>query len=155
MNELKKFLEKANMPHTLGTADTKKEKNGSRTITFEDGDWSMEDNFFGGEPYGGQQVVFYKEKPHWLCVYYGRVHDTELSPDVVYDFLREALQYPEEGKPYRGPANYKKDNLEYRNKISGDADNLFGEEEILDKGKQIYWAKYMGGLVDQRSRDSM
>lgn len=155
LQELKAFLVKANMPHANGTANIKKEKNGSRTITFEDGKWSMEDNFFGGEPYGGQQVVFYESKPYWICVYYGQVHDTSDDIDYVYDFLREALQYPEEGKPYRGPACYKKGKLEYQNKLEGVADNYSGKEVILENGKQIYWAKYMGGLVDQRAQDSM
>ena len=155
LQELKAFLLKANLPHANGTANTKKEANGSRTIIFEDGKWSMEDNFFGGEPYGGQQVVFYDKKPYWICVYYGQVTKVDFEPDEVYDFLREALQYPKEGEPYRGPASYKKGNLEYQNKLEGDADSYNGKEVILEGGKQIYWAKYLGGLVDQRAQDSM
>lgn len=152
---LKKFLFKANMPHATGKADIRKEKNNSRTITFRDADWSMEDNFFGGEPYGGQQVVFYKNLPVWICVYYGQVHETIINPDGIYNFLREALQHPPEYRPFRGPDSYKKDNLEYKNEFDGEADNYSGKELILENGKQIYWAKYLGGLVDQRFQDSL
>jgi hypothetical protein len=154
-DNLKKFLLKANMPHAAGTANMRNESNGSRTILFEDGDWSMEDNFYGGEPYGGQQVVFYKGKPYWICVYYGQVSDTSLTPDEVYGFLREALQYPPEDRPFRGPDSYKKGNLEYKNSLEGEANNYSGKEVILENEKEIYWAKYMGGLVDQRFQDSL
>lgn len=154
-SDIEKFLLKANKPHADSTAEMRKEENGSRTILFADGDWSMIDNFFGGEPYGGQQVVFYKKEPVWICVYYGRVLETSLSPDVVYDFLREALQYPDKNKPQRGPESYKKDNLEYRNFQEGDLDDYSGRETILEDGKEIYWAKFMGGLVDQRFKGSL
>ena len=153
--KLKTFLLKANLPHTNGTAQMKTEENGSRTINFSDGDFSMEDNFFGGEPYGGQQVVFYQHEPVWTCVYYGRVLKTNLNPDMVYGFLREALQYPDKTRPQRGPVSYKKGNLEYQNDLQGELDEYFGREVILEDGKEIYWAKYMGGLVDQRFKGSI
>lgn len=154
LKQLKEFLLKANMPHATGTSKMVKEQNGSRTIKFSDGDWSMEDNFFGGEPYGGRQVVFYKQAPAWICVYYGQVHSTNLTPDKVYDFLRKALQYPPADRPFRGPDSYKQSNLEYQNSLDGDADGYAGKEVILEDGKEIYWAKYLGGLVDQRARES-
>lgn len=154
IGQLKDFLLKANKPHADGTAQMKKESNGSRTITFSDGYWSMEDNFFGGEPYGGQQVAFFKGEPAWICVYYGCVLKTNLPADKVYDFLREALQFPDENKSQRGPASYKKGNLEYQNKQEGELDNFSGREIILENGKEIYWAKFMGGLVDQRFKGS-
>ncbi len=155
LEALKNFLLKANMPHATGVATIRKEKNNSRTITFSDADWSMEDNFFGGEPYGGQQVVFYNGLPAWVCVYYGRVHETIINPDRIYDFLREALQHPPEHRPFRGPDSYKKDNLEYKNEFDGETENYSGKEVILENGKQIYWAKYLGGLVDQRFQGSL
>lgn len=155
MTKLKDFLLKANLPHANGTTQMKTVENGSRTINFSDGDFSMEDNFFGGEPYGGQQVVFYKHEPAWICVYYGRVLETSLSADKVYDFLREALQHPDSTKPQRGPASYQKGTLEYQNDLHGGLAEYFGREVILEHGKEIYWAKYMGGLVDQRFKGSV
>ena len=46
-----------------------KELDGSTTIPFKKGEWHSQDNFFGGEPYGGRIVVFYKNKPYWIMVY--------------------------------------------------------------------------------------
>lgn len=155
LKEINRFLLKANKPHADGTAKMKNEKNGSRSILFSYGNFSMEDNFFGGEPYGGQQVIFYKKEPVWMCVYYGRVLKTDLPAGDVYDFLREALQFPDVGRPQRGPASYKKGNLAYRNDQEGALDNFSGREVILENGKEIYWAKFMGGLVDQRFKGSL
>lgn len=155
LNELKDFLTKANMPHADGSADMKKESDGSRTIVFTDGDWVMHDNFFGGEPYGGRQVVFYKDQPAWMCVYYGWVDKDRSSADDIYDFLREALQYPPEDMPLRGPESYKKGTLEYKHEVPTNIDSFESEEVILEEGKQVYWAKLVGGLVDQRFRGSV
>jgi len=155
LTALRQFLYRANMPHATGTANTRKEDDGSRTITYAEGDWAMHDNFFGGEPYGGRMVIFYKDAPVWITVYYGQVTAAEFNPDTVYGFLREALQHAPKDKPYRGPASYKKGSLEYRNKVAGDVDSYAGKEVILQNGHQIYWATYTGGLVDQRAQESM
>lgn len=152
---LKRFLHKANMPHATGTSNIRNEKDGSRTITFVDGDWRMHDNFFGGEPYGGRMVVYCKDKPTWMMVYYGQVTAKQFEPEELYGFLRQALQHAPKDKPYRGPASYKKGDLEYRNKITGDVDNCTCQEQILKNGQQIYWATYMGGPVDQRAQGEM
>ena len=56
---------------------------------------------------------------------------------------------PEE-KPYRGPKEYRKGELLYVNNFTGEIDNFSGEEIIKENGKEIYHAKYIGGLVDQR-----
>lgn len=152
LDELKKFLMRANMPHATGTAKTVKEADGSRTIEYSEGDYRMHDNFFGGEPYGGRLVVFYKDQPLFLEVYYGR---TTRPADPVYDFLREALQHPGEDNPFRGPAEYKKDNLTYKSTTEGDVANHTVKEYIYDGDEEIYWAVVIGGLVDQNARGAM
>jgi hypothetical protein len=153
LEELKQFLLEADKPHAFGTAEVKAETDGSRSIVYEQGDWRMHDNFYGGEPYGGRQVIFYKCQPVWLCVYYGRV----LGDNAVawlYSFLREALQHPED-EIYRGPSSYKKGDLEYKNQASGNMENFSGREVILKDNQEIYEASYIGGLVDQRAKGSL
>ncbi len=143
------------MPHADGSAEMVVEADGSRSIVFEEGHWRMHDNFFGGEPYGGRQVVFYQGQPVWLCVYYGKVSSDSESADEIYDFLREALQYPPAEMPLRGPTSYKKGNLEYRHKVPNNIEDFESEEVILHLSKRVYWAKLVGGLVDQRFRGSV
>jgi hypothetical protein len=50
-----KFLVKAKKTTYASGDDNKniKEKDGSTTLIFEDGDFKYQDNYFGGEPYGG------------------------------------------------------------------------------------------------------
>jgi len=74
---LRQFLVDSNKAGYAGGDEKKwiKESNGSTTIPFEKGEWQSDDNFYGGEPYGGRVVVFYKDKPHWMMVYYGWVEE--------------------------------------------------------------------------------
>ena len=109
----------------------------------------MHDNFFGGEPYGGRIVVLNYGKVEWMMVYYGWVEEG-VNPDIVYGILREALMQMPEEHHYRGPEEFKKGNLTYRNKWEGEVDRYLGEEVILQEEKTVYKANYLGGLVDKR-----
>lgn len=151
LSQLRDFLIASNNAGYAGGEEKKwiKEVDGSTTIPFEKGDWKSNDNFYGGEPYGGRIVVFYKDKPFWMMVYYGWVEEgTETNP--IYGILREALKRMPEEAPFRGPKEYKQDNFTYTNNWSGDVDRYFGEEQITKDGKLFYKASYIGGLVDQR-----
>jgi hypothetical protein len=154
-DKLKAFLMQANMPHATGAAKTTKETDGSRTIEYAEGDLKMHDNFFGGEPYGGRLVIFHKNEPVFLEVYYGRVYDTSKSADEVYGFLRRALQHPNEDYPYRGPAEYTEGQLTYRCSCEGDITNHTVKEYIYESDTEIYSAVVIGGLVDQNARGAM
>lgn len=152
LGELKTFLMKANIPHATGRAEIISEADGSRTIEYSEGDYRMHDNFFGGEPYGGRLVIFFKNKPVFMEVYYGQ---TSRPADKVYDFLREALQHPDKDNPYRGPAEYTKGQFTYKSSTEGDITNHIVKEFIYDGDDEIYWAVIIGGLVDQNARGAM
>jgi len=123
----------------------------STTLIFERGDWKYHDNYFGGEPYGGREVVFFKSQPVYMMVYYGRVNNCVLDIKKIYGVLMDALKLIPEDKPYRGPKKYKSGNLYYENSFTGEVDNFFGEELISQNGKEIYKAKYIGGFVDMKN----
>jgi hypothetical protein len=82
--------------------------------------------------------------------YYGWVNEKVVDLNEVYKTLQEALLLIPEKKPYRGPEEYIQGDYTYRNIFSGEVDNFFGEEIIKHNGEEIYKAKYIGGLVDQR-----
>ncbi|MDO8620671.1 MAG: DUF5680 domain-containing protein [Candidatus Levybacteria bacterium] len=152
IKQLRKFLID---PENAGyeTGDSKKwikEKDGSTTIPFESGDWRMHDNFFGGEPWGGREVVFYKGKPAWIMVMYGSVDSSFNDFETVYKFLQKALRNQPEDLPLRGPKVFREGNFVYKNKTEGDLENFIGKEEIYKDKKRIYRMNYSGGLVDQR-----
>ena len=128
-----------------------READHSTTIVIKQGDWSFHDNYFGGEPYGGREVVFFQERPVWMAVYYGHVDDEDV--DAVYSFLRRALREAPPEFPVRGPASISEDTFSYRNSYEGDVTRFWGEETIHAEGRLLYTARYGGGLVDRRSGD--
>jgi len=148
---LKLFLIDSNNAGYAGGEQKKwvKEPNGSTTIPFEKDPWKSQDNFFGGEPYGGRTIVFYEDKPYWIMVYYGWVEEG-VETDPVYNILRNALKQMPADYPFRGPKEYKEGELTYINTWEGEVDRFSGEEKIVQEGKLVYKANYLGGLVDQR-----
>ncbi|MFA6254259.1 MAG: DUF5680 domain-containing protein [Candidatus Paceibacterota bacterium] len=158
LEELKKFLAESNKAgYGAGESVERKwikESDGSTTIAYVsvDGAWRFHDNFFGGEPYGGREVIFKNDQAVWLMVYYGEITDRELDKKEVYDFLRAALMKAPDDLPVRGPAEFKKEEggkvWEYQNKWAGDLNRFKGREIILLDGREIFNTDYSGGWVD-------
>ena len=127
-----------------------KEKDKSKTIIFKKGDWMCHDNYFGGEPYGGREVIFKDKKAIWIMVYYGFVDPSVENPGEIYTFLQKALSKPPEDVPLRGPKTLEDGNLKYENSWQGALASYSGKEIITRNGKRIYEATYLGGEVDRR-----
>lgn len=127
-----------------------KEADGSTTIVNNDWLWSMHDNFFGGEPYGGREVIFYERKPVWIMVYYGKVNEEIENHGEVYSFLQKSLKNTDPDFPLRGPKLFFGGGMQYINHWKGNIDEFEGKEQIVKDGKEIYSASYRGGLVDKR-----
>lgn len=128
----------------------KKESDGSTTIANNHGSWNMNDNFYGGEPYGGREIVFFEGKPHWIMVYYGQVSKKVNDVGKIYAFLQKALANTDIDFPLRGPKELDEGDLKYENNWSGTISEFNGHEKILLNGDEVYSASYLGGLVDQR-----
>ena len=150
--QLCKFLVKAKKStYAAGDkADKIIEDDKSTSLFFEEGNWKYHDNYIGGEPYGGRELVFFQGKPVYIMVYYGWVAQSVADPASVYKILQKALSLIPEDKPFRGPEECKNEDLLYVNTVKGVVSNFFGEEVISRGNKELYRAKYMGGLVDQR-----
>ena len=95
----------------------------STTIRHTDGPWSMDDNFFGGEPYGGREV---------------------------YPCLQDALADPDEELPVRGPRTFEQGSMRYEASWDGELGGFSGRERIFDGSQEIYTVSFVGGLVDVR-----
>lgn len=151
-DNLRQFLLTSNKKGYAATGETavKKETNGSKTITYSDGDWSSSDNYFGGEPYGGRSVIFLKGKPVWMMVYYGAVDEKFEDFASIYSFLRKALLKSPEEYPFRGPSSFEEGEFNYENFWEGDVESFSGREKIYFKGKEVFYTKYAGGLINLR-----
>jgi len=151
---LRQFLQKANK-EGYGSGKTDhwvKEKDGSTTIPFVSGDFRMHDNFFGGEPYGGREVIFFKGAAVWMMVYYGKVNAGEHFAKL-YKFLQKALLNAPDEMPVRGPKFLEDEEFKYTNEWEGNMDEFNGEESVSKNGETVYNASYRGGLVDQRKEN--
>jgi Domain of unknown function (DUF5680) len=138
---------------TYAAGDTAKkiiEADKSTTLVCEDGDWRYHDNYFGGEPYGGREVVFFQNLPVYIMVYYGWVAESVADVQAVYKTLQGALMLIPEDAPFRGPKKYNQNGVAYTNSFEGTIDNFCGEEHITS---ELYTAKYIGGLVDKRKEE--
>ncbi len=153
INELRAFLIKAKKSTYAAGESARKviQEDKSTTMVFEEENWKYHDNYFGGEPYGGREVVFFHGEPAYMMVYYGWVDENVADVKLVYGILQSALTCVSEDKPFRGPKKYVQDELIYVNHFEGEIENFFGHEMILNEnGEKMYEARYIGGLVDQR-----
>jgi len=125
-----------------------KEVDNSTTINYQNGDWKYNDNYFGGEPYGGREVVFYQNKPVWMMVYYGWVVEGN-DFNEIYKILSLALRNSTLDMPYRGPKELIDGEFKYVNELDGDVNSFSGEEKIFKGDTLVYTAKYIGGMVDK------
>ncbi|PYN83857.1 MAG: hypothetical protein DMD96_00475 [Candidatus Rokuibacteriota bacterium] len=128
-----------------------READRSTTIVLEHGEWRFHDNYFGGEPYGGREVVFFRGQPVWMAVYFGGVDGANV--ESVYSFLQRALREAPAEFLVRGPDALTEGRFSYRNVHEGDVVRFWGEETIHANGGLVYTARYAGGLVDRRSGD--
>lgn len=126
-----------------------KEPDGSYSTRFEEGSLKFHDNWFGGEPFGGREIVFDNSEPYWMMVYYGEEFN-ESEPAIPT--LQKALAAMPDDFPVRGPKVLEDGDLRYENEWEGDIEKFSGKERVLKMSiqKVIYEAMYMGGLVDQR-----
>lgn len=129
-----------------------KNEDGSTTIHHksDDGVWQTSDTYWGGEPYSGCETVSKNDDPCWTLVYYGQVKPTLKDVETVYGCLKDALSNTDQTFPVRGPENFQKDDLNYKNHWHGDLSKFGGKERILRDGEEIYAAEYMGGYVNIR-----
>ncbi len=131
-------------------AKSQAELGSSKALTYKENDWSYHDNYFGGEPYGGREVIFYKERPVWMQVYYGYViGDTPMLK--VYNFLKLALRQDiDNSVPVRGPRAFSSKEWQYMFEVEGDISRYNGVETITYRENVVYKAHISGGLVDTR-----
>lgn len=111
-------------------------------------DFTYEDEFYGGEPYSGNETIWEDGKDIFRCVYWGKVVKGINFSDI-YDFLRKALTKGPDGElVHRGPNEYIEGNLKYTNSIEGDIEEFRQVEKIYMDDKEVYVAYFIGGRVN-------
>lgn len=142
------LLDASTKGYAISDGTFQRGKDHSYETRFAKGEYSLHDNWFGGEPFGGREVVFYQEKPIWMMVYYGS--DSGKAEGLI-PFLQKALSHPDKELPVRGSKELTHGDFVYKNTWKGDLVEFTGEEKIYFKEQEVYKAGYLGGLVDQRA----
>ena len=149
IEELKRFVGEARGHGYAVVRDVpvRREPDGSSSLVFARGDWQYHDNFFGGDPFAGREVVHRAARPVWCMVYYGAT-STAHDPNQVFRWVRAALRAAEPGAR-RGPAGYQDADWSYSCAAAGDIERFSGSEQIELSGAVVYRADFAGGWVDR------
>lgn len=122
-------------------------KNG-KILKLEIGDFTYEDEYYGGEPYSGNETIWNNRKDIFRSVYWGKVVEGVNFSDI-YAFLREALSKGPDGElVHRGPKEYINGDLKYTNSIKGDIAEFRQVEKIYMNDKEVYIAYFVGGRIN-------
>lgn len=143
--ELVEFLIRAKKATYAGKgAETTPAREKSHDLIYRDGDYMYYDTYLGTGKFAGEEALWIKDIPYWSMNYIGRVTGENFSGD----FLKEALLFVPEDKPFRGPEKYTNGDYTYDCKIDGDYKWFNGRETISYKGAEIYECVFHGGLVE-------
>ena len=123
---------------------------GRHVVKYQEGDWSYEDSWVGGEPFSGMTTVWFRGVVFWSMIYRGRV-TSGYNKEEVYPCLWTALAKVSPDRPFRGPENMSYDDGKawYHNQWSGSLVDFNGEESITIADRGVaYKMTYQGGAVN-------
>jgi hypothetical protein len=157
LDKLTHFIVKAKQNGYAGSDVAKREADGSKTVTFQEGDFHYTDNYAGSNQAPGDEIVRWQKTDGqriWHMAYSGGMHpefwnDKKLREET-FTFLREALMQVSFEHPFRGPRVYRNDQFIYEHGRSGDISRFLGTEMITKKRPDIalvFSQNFIGGLV--------
>lgn len=110
--------------------------------------YTYEDEFYGGEPYSGNETIWEDGISIFRCVYWGKV-EKGINFGDIYSFLRKALtKGPDSNLVHRGPSEFVENNMKYTNEIEGDIEDFRQIEKIFVDEKEVYVAYFYGGRIN-------
>ena len=132
---LREFLVEAkiNTYASKGESEETKLADGSKLLEFKKGEFRYVDKYIGSESFSGEELVYQNNELIWNMKYEGGLVSNTLPSSQVYEFLKQALQKVTTEKPFRGPDNFKENDLEYVNEVKGTVEKFKGEESISYK----------------------
>jgi hypothetical protein len=155
LDELTHFIVKAKQNGYAGTDIAKREADGSKTLTFQEGDFHYTDNYAGSNQAPGDEIVRWQREDGqriWHMAYSGGMHPefwkNKDVRDETFAFLKEALRQVSFEHPFRGPPEYQRRDFTYYCSIVGDISRFHGGEMIKCEGwGEIFSQEIIGGLV--------
>jgi hypothetical protein len=95
------------------------------------------------------EVVRFKSKPVWSTAYGGgMVKGFETMARDTFNFLKKAMRAKTVGSTSaRGPATFNDGEWNYVYTQEGGIEEFSGYEEILYKGKKVFYHRIIGGTI--------
>ena len=156
--KLIKFINRATLATYAGDGRrAKPSRPGFYDLEYSEDDFYYRDSFAGYLYSHGQEVIWFKDKPIWICSYTGGMqNDKANDPDFAnqtFEFLKKSMRTNTgEGFHPRGPKEFKDGDWEYKNNYIGDISKFTGHEEIFYKSKLVFIHDYFGCILkDGRS----
>lgn len=152
---LEEFLVKAkvNTYASSGEGGERILEDGSKELTYEEGDFKYRDRYFGYNPFIGEEIVWKDGKMIWAMNYYGRITSNFPPAKEIYSFLRKALRQASEIDIFRGPSSFYENEFKYTNASEGNIENFIGTEKIFYIKDEVYELIYHGGLIKEKPRN--
>lgn len=129
------------------------EKRGFYDLEYAEGDFYYRDSYAGFLSSHGQETVWYRDRPAWMCSYAGgmvgsKTDDVDFAHNT-FVFLKMALQSGKSGETFRprGSESFGDVDWEYVNDYSGDVSRFSGHEEIMFKSELVFVHDYFGGML--------
>jgi len=147
------FILKAKRSGYAGGSEGNERKFDDGSVGFEiiaDG-YRYLDRYYGFNPFAGAEYIFDSGgKLLWIMNYYGEVLSEKSDSKKVYSFLKEAMRLISPEYPFRGPAQFEKENFAYKNVQNGTLACFNGTESIYESGERVYFLHYHGGRMTKR-----
>jgi hypothetical protein len=121
---------------------------GSIDLSYEEGDLTYRDSYFGSGDFIGEEVVWHLGDPIWAMNYYGYILvPEELSAEESGKVIKASLTaLYSEGRFLSGFKHQTTLGL-YIDTNEGDVSNCHGMEWTERGGRRLYELRYHGGLV--------
>ena len=143
-DSLADFLLRAKRATYAGhAAEASAERPEAHEFSYEEGNLTYRDSYFGGRLFHGQEVVCQDCQPIWCMNYSGRT----LANTFSGDFLKLALRHGTKDMPYRGPSLYRNGDYTYICETDGALSWFFGTEAIYHLDTLVYESRFHGGFV--------
>lgn len=156
LEELQNFIVKAKKNTYASGKEKRRETDGSKTFTFQEGNFHYTDNYAGSYQAPGNEIVRWQREDGqriWQMSYSGGMlpkfwGDKKVSHST-FEFLKNVLMQIGPKSPFRGPGKYENVNFIYEAWAEGDFQRFSGKEQIISKKleKIIFSQDFIGGLV--------
>jgi len=146
--KLETFLVRAKVAcYADGGGEARVLDDGSKELTFQEGEFQYRDRYLGFDPFVGEEVVWHAGRVVWAMNYYGAAVEGSVPAGQVYQFLQKAMGRVQEERPFRGPRSLVEGDWQYLDESEGDSGRFRGVERILYQGREVYRLDYHGGSV--------